>query len=81
MSICPPKPDTERRCFAPCLPGTFCQCKGSVIAKGDTDALAELLATFERLPASAYTEEMKSYRHIVERLATPTSNIKDNPDD
>lgn len=31
MSICPPRPDTERRCFAPCPVGTFCECEGAIV--------------------------------------------------
>ncbi len=67
MSICPPRPDTHRRCFAPCPSGTFCKCKGRVIAKDDPDALAELFAEFEEDEApkiGAYDEEMKAHRHI-----------------
>lgn len=31
MSICPPRPDTNRRCFAPCPVGSFCECEGVVV--------------------------------------------------
>lgn len=64
MSICPPRPDTNRRCFAPCRIGTFCKCKGRVIAKNDDSALSELLADLNRKAVSSYDEEMADYRRI-----------------
>lgn len=33
MSICPPQPDTHRRCFSPCPVGTFCECEGAIVGR------------------------------------------------
>lgn len=35
-----PEADTDRRCFAPCFPGTFCKCLGYVIGEGLFDPFA-----------------------------------------
>lgn len=31
MSMLPIEPDHNRHCFSPCLPGTFCRCRGEYI--------------------------------------------------
>lgn len=42
MSILPPKPDTNRHCFRPCYPGTFCACLGKMIPTNSmTDELRD----------------------------------------
>lgn len=40
MSMLPIEPDTERHCFVPCPPGTFCECQGVWIPDPDRQNMA-----------------------------------------